>query len=164
MFESLKKKLGFSGNKIIIGAPIEGTAVPVSEVSDPTFGQEILGKGIAIQPTVGKVFAPVDGTVAIMFETKHAVSIVSDEGTEILIHIGLDTVALKGEHFITHVKAEDKVKKGDLLLEFDIEKIKEAGYPIISPVVICNSGDYKKIDTFTGKEVKVSDDIMHLEK
>lgn len=165
MFQNLMSKLGLANNaKITIGAPIEGEVVPISEVSDPTFGQEILGKGIAIKPSVGKVFAPVDGTIAIMFDTKHAVSLLSDEGTEILIHIGLDTVALKGEHFTTHVKAEDKVKKGDLLLEFDMEKIQEAGYPVISPVVICNTPDYKDIETFTGKQVKPMEDIMKLSK
>lgn len=162
MFQSLMGKLGLGSKKIVIGSPIEGEAVPISEVSDPTFGEEIIGKGIAIKPSVGRVVAPVDGKVVIMFETKHAVSILSDEGTEILIHIGLDTVALKGEHFTSHVKADDKVKKGDLLLEFDIAKIQEAGYPVISPVVICNTPEYSEIEVLSGKTVKPLDDIMYL--
>jgi len=165
MFQSIKKKLGLGGEpKIVIGAPVEGKAVPLSTVSDPTFGEGILGKGIAIEPSVGRVVAPVDGTVEIMFETKHAISIVSKEGVELLIHVGLDTVQLKGEHFITHAKVGDKVTKGDLLLEFDIEKIKAAGYQVITPVIICNTADYKEIESLSGKDVKPSDDIMYLQK
>lgn len=166
MFQSLKNKLGFElGNKkLVIGAPIEGEAVPISEVSDPTFGDEILGKGIAVKPSVGRVVAPVNGTISIMFDTKHALTILSEDGAEILIHVGLDTVALKGKYFTAHVKAEDKVKKGDLLLEFDIEKIEEEGYPVISPIVICNTPDYKEIETITKKTVKPLDDIMYLSK
>lgn len=163
MFNALKSKLGLT-NKLIIGAPVEGNVVAVSEVSDPTFGEEILGKGVAIHPTMGRVVAPVDGTVSILFETKHAVSIVSDQGTEILIHVGLDTVALKGEHFTAFAKAGDKVKKGDLLLEFDMEKIKEAGYQVITPVVICNTADYKEVKPITGMHAAVTEDIMELTK
>ena len=158
MFNFFKGKQG-----IIIGAPIEGEAVPVSEVSDPTFGEEILGKGIAIKPSAGKVFAPVDATVEMMFDTGHAVSLHSDDGTDILIHIGLDTVALKGEHFTTHAKSGQKVKKGDLLIEFEPEAIKAAGYDIISPLVICNTPDYKEVKTFTGA-VKPLDKVIELIK
>lgn len=161
MFEFLKKKKE-SGE--IIGAPIEGEAVASSEVSDPTFGEEMLGKGMAIKPSVGKVFSPVDGTITMLFDTKHAISITSDQGAEILIHIGLDTVTLKGAHFTAYVKADDKVKKGDLLLEFDMEAIKEAGFDVISPVIICNSDDYSDIKRFTGKQVKPGDEVMELIK
>lgn len=166
MLGSLKEKLGF-GKKAkaeVIGAPIEGEAVAISEVSDPTFGQEIIGKGMAIKPAVGKVVAPVDGTVAMLFETKHAVAVTSEAGTEILIHIGLDTVTLKGEHFTAHVQAGQKVKAGDLLIEFDIEAIKAAGFDVISPVVICNTADFAAIHPSTGKYVKVLDEVLSLEK
>ena len=160
MFGSLKEKLGFGKKEKaeVIGAPIEGDAVAISEVSDPTFGQEIIGKGMAIKPAVGKVVAPVDGTVAMLFETKHAVAVTSEAGTEILIHIGLDTVTLKGEHFTAQVKA------GDLLIEFDIEAIKAAGFDVISPVVICNTADFAVINPSTGKYVKVLDEVLSLEK
>ncbi|SCP97277.1 PTS sugar transporter subunit IIA [Anaerobium acetethylicum] len=154
----------FGNKKGVIQSPIEGKAVPISTVSDPTFGEEILGKGIAIQPAKGRVVSPVDGTVALMFDTKHAVSIVSDDGAEILIHIGLDTVKLKGKHFTAHAKADDKVKAGDLLLEFDIDKIAAEGYDVIAPVIICNTSDYATIDTVTGKNVKERDRIMVLKK
>ena len=159
------KKFGMGNeSKIVIGAPVEGTVVALSEVSDPTFGEEILGKGIAIIPSVGRVVAPADGTVGIIFETKHAISILTDEGTELLIHIGLDTVALKGEHFKTHVKNNDKIKKGDLLIEFDIEQIKAAGYDVITPVIVCNTADYKNIETIVGKSTEILADVLSLQK
>lgn len=160
MFDFFKSK----SNKNLIHAPIEGKAVPISQVSDPTFGEEILGKGIAIIPSVGRVVAPEDGTINIMFETKHAISMTTTEGAEILIHIGLDTVKLNGQYFTAHIQANDKVKAGDLLLEFDIEKIQEAGYDIISPIVICNTADYKDVEGITDKEVKPLDEIMRLLK
>jgi len=163
MFSKLKEAFGFGGNKNEILAPIEGKTLPLSEVNDPTFAMEILGKGLAIMPSRGRVVSPVNGTVAIMFETKHAVSIISHSGAEILIHIGLDTVNLKGEYFKSYVKANEKVKVGDLLLEFDIEKIKAAGYDVISPVIICNSDNYTQINTITGKKVKELVSIMELE-
>lgn len=165
MFQSIKKKLGFvDSSKIVIGSPIEGKTVALSEVNDPTFSQEILGKGIAIEPSIGRVVAPVNGTVELMFETKHALSIVSEEGVELLIHVGLDTVMLKGKHYTTHAKVGDKVVKGDLLLEFDIEKIKAAGYSVITPVIVCNTADYKSIESLVGKAVNPSDDIMYIKK
>lgn len=96
---------------IEIGAPVKGKAVPISQVSDPTFGEEILGKGVAIQPADGKIYAPADGTIEMLFDTKHAVSMTTTEGVELLVHIGLDTVALKGEHFTAHKGNGDAVKK-----------------------------------------------------
>ena len=98
----------------VVGAPIKGEAVPSAEVNDPTFAEEMLGKGMAIKPAEGKVYAPFDGEVALVFDTKHAVSLVSDKGAEVLIHVGLDTVMLKGEHYTAHVENDAVVKKGDL--------------------------------------------------
>ena len=109
MFDFLKKK----DKGIEIGAPVKGKAVPISQVSDPTFGEEILGKGVAIQPEDGKIYAPADGTIEMLFDTKHAVSMTTTEGVELLVHIGLDTVALKGEHFTAHKGNGDAVKKGE---------------------------------------------------
>ena len=147
-----------------IGAPVTGQCVPVSEVSDPTFGEEILGKGIAIHPAEGKVFAPCNASVDMMFETGHAVSLVADNGAEILIHVGLDTVNLKGEHFSIHVASGDHVKKGDLLIEFDKDAIAAKGYDIITPMVICNSGDFSTFKTNTGKPVTAGDTVIQLAK
>ena len=125
MFGGLFKK---KDNKMILGAPVKGKAVPLSEVNDPTFAEEMLGKGMAVIPAEGKIYAPADGEIGMVFDTLHAVSLVSEEGTEILIHVGLDTVKMNGEGFTGHVKAGDKVKKGDLLLEVDLDKVKAAGY------------------------------------
>ena len=164
MFGSLKEKLGFGKKGEVLGAPVQGKAVVISEVSDPTFGQEILGKGIAIIPSVGKVVAPIDGIVEMVFDTKHAISMSSDSGIQILIHVGLDTVSLKGEPFTAHVEAGQKVKAGDLMLEFDIDAIKAAGLEIITPIVICNSDDYKEITAHAGKDVATGDEILTLVK
>lgn len=148
---------------IRIFAPVAGEAVPITQVSDPTFGEEILGKGVAIKPSQGKVFAPCDGKVDMMFETGHAVSLVAAGGAEVLIHVGLDTVELKGQYYTIHAHNGDPVKQGDLLIEFDADAIAAAGYDIITPVVICNSDDYTAITPHTGP-VAPGDLILELEK
>lgn len=152
-----------SAGPIQVFAPVAGEAVPISQVSDPTFGEEILGKGVAIKPSEGKIFAPCDGKVDMMFETGHAVSLVSDGGAEILIHVGLDTVELKGKHYTIHAHNGDEVKKGDLLIEFDPEAITAEGYDVITPVVICNSDAYKDIRPHSGT-VAPGDLLLELEK
>ena len=164
MLGKFKNMFGKEKKGDIVGAPIEGKAVALSEVRDPTFGEEILGKGFAVIPSVGRVVAPVDGTVGMIFDTKHAVTVTSSTGIEILIHVGLDTVNLKGAPFTAHAEAGQSVKAGDLLLEFDIEAIKAAGLEIISPVVICNTMEYKEITADVGKDVKVLDPVLTLEK
>ena len=123
-------------------APVPGKAVAISEVPDPTFAEGMLGNGIAIEPAEGKVYAPCDATVDMMFDTGHAVSLIADFGAEVLIHVGLETVSLGGKHFTIHAKNGDKVKKGDLLMEFDLEAIKAEGFNTITPMLVCNSGDY----------------------
>lgn len=146
-----KDLFGFGKEKgIVIGSPIEGEACSLDNVKDATFSERILGEGIAIIPRKGRVVAPVDGRIAVMFETGHAVSLISEQGTEILIHIGLDTVNLKGKYFTPKIKVNDKVKAGDLLLEFDMDKIKEAGYDLITPIVICNTANYSEIKPYPG--------------
>ena len=165
MLGSLKEKLGFGKKKgEVLGAPIEGKAIALSEVNDPTFAEEMLGKGAAIIPTVGKVVAPMDGTIAMVFDTKHVISMTSESGIEILIHIGLDTVSLKGEPFTAHVASGDQVKAGDLLLEFDIEAIKAAGLDTVSPIVICNTPDYSEINASVGKDVKTLEEVLTIVK
>lgn len=154
----------FRPSKDVICAPVAGEAVPISEVSDPTFGQEILGKGIAIRPADGKVVAPCDATVDMMFDTGHAVSLVASFGAEILIHTGLDTVNLKGKHYKIHCKSGDKVKKGQLLMEMDVAAIAAEGYDTITPVIVCNSGDYGLFETHVGKTVAAGDPVIELAK
>lgn len=125
--------------------PVEGEVKLLSAVEDPTFADGMMGCGIAVEPRVGRVVAPVDGEITKVFKTKNAITIVSDEGAEILIHVGKDTVHLEGKYFTTHVEKGQKVKKGDLLIEFDIVAIKEAGYLVTTPVVITNTSSYKEV-------------------
>ena len=130
MFGSLKKLFGGQEEKKVILAPVSGKAIPMSEVADPTFSQEILGKGVAIVPASGTIVAPAAGTVAVMFETGHAVSLKTDSGAELIVHIGLDTVNLKGRYFRACVAQGDAVKAGDTLVEVDLEQVKAAGYDV----------------------------------
>jgi len=145
-------------------APIAGKAVPVSEVPDPTFAEGLLGNGIAIIPAEGKVYAPCDATVDTMFSTGHAVSLVADCGAEILIHVGLETVGLDGKPFTVHVANGDKVKKGQLMIEVDLDAIKEAGLNTITPMLICNTDAYPTFNTFVGKDVSNADVVIELAK
>lgn len=132
-------------NKEIIGSPLEGKVIPLSQVKDAAFSAGVMGKGAAIEPTLGEVRAPFDGMVTILFPTKHAVGLISNEGTELLIHIGIDTVQLEGKYFETFVKQGQSVKKGDLLLKFDIERIQNAGYSTQVPIIVTNTQDYMDI-------------------
>ena len=145
-------------------APVAGNAVPVTQVPDPTFAEGMLGNGIAIEPTEGKVYAPCDASVATMFETGHAVSLEAANGAEILIHVGLETVSLKGKHFTIHCANGDQVKKGDLLIEFDLEAIKAEGFNTITPMLVCNSDDYATFKTNVGKAVTNADVVIELAK
>ena len=135
-------------------SPINGITIPLSEVKDAAFSQELLGKGIGIEPLKGEVVAPFDGTVATLFPTKHAIGLVSNEGLEVLIHIGLNTVQVNGKHFEAFVEQGDTVKKGQKLVAFNIEEIKKAGYSIETPIIVTNSNDYFEI--IETKEVKVN--------
>ena len=145
-------------------APMAGKAVAISEVPDPTFAEGMLGNGIAIIPTDGKVYAPCNATVDMMFSTGHAVSLIAEGGAEILIHVGLETVSLEGKPFKLHANSGDTVKKGDLLIEADLDMIKEAGLNTITPVVVCNSDLYSKFDTTIGTDVAAGDEIIKLGK
>lgn len=136
-----------------ICSPIKGRVIPLAQVEDPTFAQEILGKGVAVIPDTGLVVSPVNGVIDHLFETKHAVGIKSEDGAEILIHIGMDTVNLKGKHFKTFVKQGERVEVGTPLIEFDIEGIEQEGYDITTPIVITNSEQYGKVEAL--KEIVV---------
>ena len=129
----------------ILAAPVAGKVVPLANVPDEAFSAGILGKGIAIEPSVGRVVAPADATVTTLFPTGHAIGLITDKGAEILIHIGMDTVKLEGKYFHAHVQQGEKVKKGQLLIEFEPEKIKAAGYPVVTPVLVTNTASYLDI-------------------
>ena len=154
----------FGVSMCYIGAPVAGNAVALHQVSDPAFATGLLGKGVAIEPSEGRIVAPCDATVDMVFDTAHAVTLKNDYGTEILIHVGLDTVNLKGKYYTAHVKAGDTVKKGQLLIEFDLRAIQKAGYDTITPVVICNSDAYRTISTHTGKPVAAGEAVIKVSK
>lgn len=158
MFGLFKKKK----TEYLLGAPAKGKAVPLTEVNDPTFSEGMLGQGVAVIPSEGKIYAPVDGEVGMVFDTLHAVSLTADCGAEVLIHVGLDTVKMNGDGFVGHVQAGDKVKKGDLLLEVDLEKVKAAGYDTITPMLICNTDDYASVEGLSGKDVEPGDDVIKI--
>lgn len=129
----------------VVTAPVEGQVMPLSTAADKAFAEGLLGKGVLIHPSKGEVVAPFDGTVVTLFPTKHAIGLVSDNGLELLIHIGLNTVELNGKYFEAFVKQGDKIKKGDKLVTFDKDAIVAAGYKVETPVIITNSGDYQDI-------------------
>ena len=153
MFGFLKGK----NKEIMIGSPVKGKAVPISEVNDPTFAEEIL-----VIPEDGKICAPAAGELSMVFDTLHAFSMTTSEGVEILVHVGLETVSLKGKGFTAHAKAGDKVEKGDLILTADFDVIKGEGLDTIIPVVICNTDEYKAVETLAGKEVNAGDDVLQI--
>ena len=128
-----------ASNKVLV--PITGIVSSVKECQDPVFAGEMVGKGSLILPSEGKVYSPADGEISMVADSKHALGITSNTGLEILIHIGLDTVELNGEPYTSHVSQGQKVKAGDLLMEFDIEKIKAGGKAVESPVIITNADD-----------------------
>ena len=145
-------------------APMAGKAVSITQVPDPTFAEGMLGNGIAIEPADGKVYAPCNATVDMMFSTGHAVSLIADCGAEVLIHVGLETVSLEGKPFTIHVANGDKVTKGQLLMEADLEAIKAAGLNTITPMVICNTDAYSTFNTLVGKDVTNDDVVIELAK
>ena len=141
-------------------SPLTGNLVKMENVPDPVFSSGALGQGIAVEPTEGKVFAPADAEVTTMFPTGHAIGLKTGKGTEILIHIGMDTVEMEGKGFTVHVAQGDKVKKGQLLIEFDIDAIKKAGHPIITPVIVTNSANYKEVKPVEGTTIKNGDNLI----
>ena len=150
-------------NEISITSPLEGKVIPLTEVKDPTFSQEILGKGAAIIPEKGVVYAPFDGKVDAVFETGHALGLVSEDGVELLIHVGIDTVNLKGKDFTPKKKSGDTMKKGDILLEFDIDKIKADGYDVTTPIIISNTEQFAKVKACEDKVVTKESKLLSVQ-
>ena len=144
---------------------MEGQAIPMSEVPDGTFAAEVLGKGMAVIPESGKVVSPVNGTVATVFDTKHAIGLLSDDGVEILIHVGINTVEMNGEPFTVHVSDGDTIKAGQLLLTADLEKIKAAGYNTTTPMIVTNSDNYDDVlMTAAPGKVAFLDPVLEVKK
>lgn len=149
---------------LTLHAITKGQVVALADVNDPTFSQKMMGEGIAIIPEDGQIVAPCDGTLTMVFPTLHAFGMSTDSGAEILVHVGLDTVNLKGEGFTLHAEADQNVKKGDLILEVDLEKIKDAGYDPITPIVICNSASFSKVIPILPSYVNQGDTIIDIMK
>lgn len=147
-------------NKIILSSPMTGEVVALSEVPDDVFASGALGEGAAVIPTEGKVTAPCDGIIYATMDTRHAVGITAADGMELLIHVGLNTVELGGKFYEYKVSEGDSVKKGDVLITFDIEGIKAAGYPLHTPVLVTNSDQYVSVKTVAGSSVKAGEDFL----
>ena len=164
MFDSLKKMFEKNAKTISLKAVEDGRTIPMDEVNDQTFAQELLGPGIAIVPSNGTVVSPINGTIATVMDTKHAVCIQGEDGLELIVHAGLDTVELNGKYYQTYKEIGDQVKAGDVLLEFDLEEITKAGYDVTTPIVITNLGDYKITKCLTGQQVKAGEEVIQLTK
>lgn len=143
-------------------APIKGEVKPIEESSDAAFASGALGKGVVILPEEGKVYAPVTGTVTVLFPSLHAIGITSDAGVELLIHIGINTVQLNGEGFTAHIKQGDQIKQGQLLVEFDMNKIKEAGYSLETPVLVTNYADLKEVKNTNASSVQLQETLIEV--
>ena len=143
-------------------APIKGEVKPIEESSDAAFASGALGKGVVILPEEGKVYAPVTGTVTVLFPSLHAIGITSDAGVELLIHIGINTVQLNGEGFTAHIKQGNQIKQGQLLVEFDMNKIKEAGYSLETPVLVTNYADLKEVKNTNASSVQLQETLIEV--
>lgn len=150
-------------HKSTLYAHMSGRIVPIEKVEDDVFSQKILGEGIAVEPSEGRLYSPCDGTIDSIFDTKHAVNILSDDGVEVLLHIGIDTVKLGGRFFESHVRDGQKVRKGDLLITFDADKIREAGFKLTTPMIVGNSDDYSSFDIAADGIVSAGDKLLEIE-
>lgn len=163
LFDKLFKKeeaaAKMATEKDALYAPITGKYIALEEIEDNVFSAGVLGQGCGIVPEDNAVYAPVNGTISTVADTKHAIAIAADDGAEILIHVGLDTVAMNGNGFRPLVKVNQKVACGQKLLEFDIDKIKAAGYPTTTAFIITNSDDYSNIEIETGKSHQKTEKI-----
>lgn len=135
-------------------SPVTGKSVPLESVPDPVFAERMMGDGMAFDPSEGKVVSPVEGEIIQVFPTKHAIGIRAINGAEILIHIGLETVSMKGEGFISHVEQGDSVKPGDMLVTFDLDLIREKAKSTVTPVIITNSDSVKSLKKLAGETVE----------
>ncbi|MCO5495532.1 beta-glucoside-specific PTS transporter subunit IIABC [Enterococcus innesii] len=147
-----------------VKSPVTGQVVALADVEDKVFSSGAMGKGIAVEPAIGEITAPADAEVKILFPTKHAIGLVTEDGTELLIHIGMNTVELEGNHFTAYINQGDKVKAGQKLISFDTEAIRAEGYSLLTPVIVTNSSDYSDIQTTHSKEVTANDDLIEVVK
>ena len=159
-----KTPAAHAANDTVLSACLNGTVVPLADVKDEAFASGALGDGIAIEPTDGELVAPADGEISSTFETHHAVGMTTADGAELLMHIGIDTVKLGGKHFTYLVNEGDKVKKGQPLIRFELEAIKAEGYPVTTPVIVCNTDDYAVVEAKASGTVKQGDALLELKR
>ncbi|MCI5669281.1 MAG: glucose PTS transporter subunit IIA, partial [Oscillospiraceae bacterium] len=157
-----QKKPDAATKEITLYSHLNGTVVPLENVADDVFSQRIIGDGIAVEPCEGRLYSPCDGKIDSVFDTKHAINILSEDGAEILLHIGIDTVKLEGKYFEAHVSDGQKVKKGDLLITFEIDKMKEAGYTLTTPMIICNADDYSSFEPLAEGRTAAGDKLLKI--
>lgn len=160
MFDKLFKMFDARARTAVLSAPIAGEVIPLSEVRDQMFAKGLLGRGVAIKPTGNRVVAPSDGKIEAIFPTGHAVAVHTDEGLDVLIHVGLETMRLNGRHFKVNASVGDMVSKGDVLIEFDGEGIVADGFDLTVPILICNSAEYASIKGCEGAEVAELDQLI----
>lgn len=160
--EKAPKEEKTESKSVTLFSHMNGKAIALEDVEDEVFSQEILGSGAAVEPSEGKLYSPCDGKVESVFDTKHAINLISDDGCEILLHIGIDTVKLGGKFFDVHVIDGQKIKKGDLLISFDLEGIRNAGYKTTTPMVICNTDDYTSVKAAALGDIKVGDKLVEI--
>lgn len=160
--ETTDRKAENSKNTITLSAHMNGRFVPLENVQDEAFSSKVLGEGAAIEPEEGKLYSPCDGKVEMVFDTGHAVSLVSENGCEILLHIGIDTVKLNGRFFKTHVSDGQEIHKGDLLISFELDEIRKAGYQTTTPMIICNTDDYETVEIVSTEHVTAGNKIIEI--
>lgn len=145
-------------------SPVKGTVIPLTEVKDEVFSGGLMGLGCGINPAEGKIYAPFDGKIVGLLESNHAIGMESEDGVEILIHVGMDTVKLNGKYFTCHVKEGESVKQGQLLLEFNIEEIQKEGFDVITPVVITNSDEFSEVTPTLYGKIEQGETLLHIKR
>ncbi|MGT2845645.1 beta-glucoside-specific PTS transporter subunit IIABC [Streptococcus massiliensis] len=148
----------------VVNSPLSGQVIALEDTPDAVFASGAMGQGVAIEPKIGEVIAPADGVVRLLFPTNHAIGLATDDGAEILIHVGMDTVELDGKGFTAHITQGSKVKAGQLLLSFDIAAIKEAGYKVTTPIIVTNTADYANITTLAKEEIDFGAPLLEVKK
>lgn len=160
--DSEKERVSEGAVEQVVTSPLAGEVIALEDTPDAVFASGAMGKGVAIEPSVGEVVAPADGVIRLLFPTNHAIGLATDDGAELLIHVGMDTVALDGKGFTAHVVQGSKVKKGQLLLSFDVDAIKEAGYPVTTPIIVTNMSRFRDLKVLAEGEVDLGDTLFEL--
>ncbi len=160
MIKSVLKSIGRHGRSVSLLSPLAGTVIPLEDVNDQTFAAGLLGQGVAIVPSGNEVVAPADCKISAIFPTGHAVALKTNNGLDVLIHVGLETVKLDGRHFSVHVAVGDEVSQGQKIIGFDREAISSEGFDVTAPIIICNSVEFSSIKGVIGSDVAELDQLI----